>query len=47
MYKFEVLRLKGCMYIFFPKNGTEDTALHSAAQFGHSLVVAVLLEVCI
>lgn len=26
------------------QNGTEDTALHSAAQFGHSLVVAVLLE---
>ncbi|KAK2565649.1 Ankyrin repeat and SAM domain-containing protein 1A [Acropora cervicornis] len=25
-------------------NGTEDTALHSAAQFGFSLVVAVLLE---
>lgn len=26
------------------QNGTEDTALHSAAQFGFSLVVAVLLE---
>ncbi|XP_022779967.1 ankyrin repeat and sterile alpha motif domain-containing protein 1B-like isoform X3 [Stylophora pistillata] len=26
------------------QNGTEDTALHSASQFGQSLVVAVLLE---
>ena len=27
------------------QNDTEDTALHSASQFGQSLVVAVLLEV--
>ena len=32
-------------FLFLLQNGTEDTALHSASQFGQSLVVAVLLEV--
>lgn len=36
------------MVYYYPdseQNDTEDTALHSASQFGQSLVVAVLLEV--
>lgn len=33
------------LFLFLLQNGTEDTALHSASQFGQSLVVAVLLEV--
>lgn len=32
-------------YPDYEQNDTEDTALHSASQFGQSLVVAVLLEV--